>query len=200
FLHLTSSLSDLDYLIATGSDNSARYFHAHFPSIPKLIRKHRYSVAILGSKVSDSDLNGLAEDMLLYNGLGCRNVSNLIVLPGFDLSRLVESLHAYPSDQINPLYLERVLYAKHLKGVLRESTQSVPHTLLQTSDGPGTSEMGITRLIRPNSMEQVDIWLEQYKNQWQCVVGRNVKFGQTQSPKFDNFADEVDTMAILTQI
>ena len=200
FLHLTSTLSDLDYLIATGSDNSARYFRAHFPSTPKLIRKHRYSVAILGSKVSDSDLNGLAADMLLYNGLGCRNVSNLILLPGFDLSRLAESLHAYPSDQINPLYLERVLYAKHLKGVLGETIQTLPHTLIQTSDDPGSSEMGVTRLIRPKNVKQVESWLEQYKNQWQCVVGRNVKFGQTQNPKFDDFADEVDTMAILTQI
>lgn len=202
FLHLQNELAaaNLDYLIATGSNNSAKYFQYYFPQLPKLIRHHRYSVAVLSPEVTDEELLRLNEDLLLYNGLGCRNVSNLLLLPGFDRNRLRQSLEEYPVERLNPLYLERVLYINHLNRVLGKSLIHTPVLSLEAATSPGSSAMGVARVVDIVAPEVFDHWLEQYRKEWQCVVGQEVRFGQTQSPGLDDFADGIDSMAILLDL
>ncbi len=197
FLRVINDISSVDCLIATGSNNSARYFERRFRGVPKLIRHHRYSVAYLHQEVEDQQLDDLCDDLLLYNGLGCRNVSNVLLAPGFEPERLIQSLRAYPRERLNPLYLERVLYAKHLKGILGKTVIHTPTALLQPASEPGSSEMGVIGLIQDVDTRLLATWKDKFQHQWQCVVGENVTFGRTQQPRLSDFADNVDTMKLL---
>jgi hypothetical protein len=195
FFHPVSRLSGVDWVLATGSDNSARYFRQAFPDTPKLIRQHRYSVAVLDQSTSDEDLIRLNRDMLLYNGLGCRNVSSLLLSPGFDEKRLQESLDTYTADWVNPRYLERVLYIDQMYQVLGKPAIRTSYALLQATTEPLDLGMGILSVIRLNPEERtLADWRKQHEAHWQCVVGPSVPFGNAQRPGLADFADGVDTM------
>ena len=72
-------LKGCDAYIATGSNNSARYFEYYFSKYPHIIRRNRTSVAILTGNETAAELEALADDVNLYYGLGCRNVTKLYV-------------------------------------------------------------------------------------------------------------------------
>ena len=124
-LFIVQRIEAADFLIATGSNNSARYFEAKYGHIPHIIRKNRYSVAILDENVDKKKMEGLCEDILLYNGLGCRNVSNLVIKPGFRWEDWDEKLRQYSTKHLNPLYLERVLYEKRRIELLEEKVKII---------------------------------------------------------------------------
>jgi hypothetical protein len=195
------AMPSVDFLLATGSSNSARYFRQAFPHTPKLLRHHRYSVALLSEDTSDEELIRLNRDLLLYNGLGCRNVSCLLLRPGFDEGRLQESLRAYMIDWVNPLYLERVLYMQQWYRILGKAVMHTPFALLEWSDRPIDLGMGMISLVRIDSQQTAWAeWESTYADQWQCIVGKSVFFGQSQQPDLRDFADSVDTMALLGQL
>jgi hypothetical protein len=200
-LHEVQKMPAVDFLLATGSDNSARYFRQAFPQTPKLIRHHRYSVAWLRESTTDEELRLLNRDLLLYNGLGCRNVSCLLLAPGFDPNRLQESLRTYMADWVNPLYLERLLYMEQMYRVLGKPVVHTPFALLQSADEPSDLGMGQLSIVRidPEKRSWAD-WEKSFADQWQCIVGKTVYFGQSQRPDLGDFADGVDTMALLGQL
>lgn len=200
-LHEVQKMPTVDFLLATGSDNSARYFRQAFPRTPKLIRHHRYSVAWLRESTTDEELTLLNRDILLYNGLGCRNVSCLLLEPGFDPKRLQESLRTYIADWVNPLYLERLLYVEQLYRVLGKPVIHTPFALLQSADEPSDLGMGQLSMVRIEPEKRSGVgWEKSFADQWQCIVGKSVYFGQSQRPKLGDFADGVDTMALLRQL
>ena len=195
--HLVSQLEKPDFLIATGNNNSARYFHSAYEKIPRIVRKNRFSVAVLDQEVNEKDLALLCEDMLLYNGLGCRNVSNLIIWEGFEIKRLVNQLDTYKQNLMNPLYLERVLYEKSRAKVLELPVILSQNLLLFFSDFLDYSTMGTVRFVQVQNQEEEEAILRSASQKIQCIVGRDTKFGQTQYPPLDAFADGIDTMNIL---
>lgn len=201
-LHAVRELpaQSLDYLLATGSNNSARYFKQNYASVPGIIRHHRYSVAILSKNITDCEMHRLCKDLLLYNTLGCRNVCNIIASPEVDLRRLVDSLHHYSTSKLNPMYLERVLYVNHLKGVLGESIVQAPNLIIEQADQPGSTEMGVVKWIELKDSGKLDTWLRLYEKDWQCVVGSEVKYGQAQYPELEDYADGVNTMDLLCKL
>jgi len=200
-LHEVQKMPAVDFLLATGSDNSARYFRQAFPQTPKLIRHHRYSVAWLKESTTDEELNLLNRDILLYNGLGCRNVSCLLLEPGFDPKRLQESLGTYIAERVNPLYLERLLYMEQMYRVLGKPVIRTPFALLQSTDEPSDVGMGQLSIVRIDPEKRSwAAWEKSFADQWQCIVGKTVYFGQSQRPNLGDFADGVDTMALLGQL
>ncbi|MEM7372187.1 MAG: hypothetical protein AAF587_26450 [Bacteroidota bacterium] len=198
FFHIVPKLAFIDHLIATGNNNSARYFHRTFREIPRIVRKNRFSVAILTPEVKEESLELLCQDILLYNGLGCRNVSNLILAQGFDLKRLIKHLNAYTQNFINPLYLERVLYEKTRMKVLGLPAISSKNLLFLPSTSLEYTAMGTIRVVTVQSEEEISDSLKTASSRIQCIIGRDTPFGQSQEPQLDTFADGIDTMAILT--
>ena len=88
-------LKEFDAVIATGSNNSSHYFNYYFSKVPNIIRKNRNGVAILTGKENEQELSGLADDVFLYYGLGCRNVSKLYFPEGYDVAPLFKAFERY---------------------------------------------------------------------------------------------------------
>ena len=189
-------LNGCDAYIATGSNNSARYFDYYFGKYPHIIRRNRTSVAVLTGEESWEELEALADDVYLYFGLGCRNVTQLLVPENYDFLRLLEAFRKYNylSDlakykhnydyQLTILILNNKYYMTNESIILTENAApfspiSVLHyTYYRTGEAPSLL-----------SGEQGDI---------QCVVGRDYTgFGKAQQPALDDYADGVDTMAFL---
>ena len=94
-IQVTERLANFDAVIATGSNNTARYFEQYFGKYPNIIRKNRHSVAVLTGNESEAQIMSLGEDIFAYFGLGCRNVSKLYLPKGYELAKLMEPLHDY---------------------------------------------------------------------------------------------------------
>ncbi|MCI4669337.1 MAG: hypothetical protein MRZ79_14475 [Bacteroidia bacterium] len=199
YLRLVDQLNNMDFLIATGSNNTARYFESNFHSIPKLIRKNRYSIAVLGSQTTDNEIESLCEDMLLYNGLGCRNVSNLILLDGFEWQRLQKKLEKYPISKVNSNYLERILFESTRKGVITQEYITSKFGLFFFGIKPRAMEMGYFNVIALKDQEDLNQALSNHQEEIQIIVGQDIPYGSSQNPALHDFADGVDTMKILTE-
>lgn len=200
FLHPVSNLNKPAYLVATGSNHTARYLRRLYQDTPALIRHNRYSVAVLHRDQAEADLIGLWRDVLMYNGLGCRNVSNLILLPGASLDRWLACRQSYPEDCLNPRYLERVLQQTARKRTLKESGKETPWLVLAPAKILEFASMGIIHYVEVPDETAAANLLMHHRAHLQCVVGRDTPFGQTQTPGLGDFADGVDTMAWLCKI
>ncbi|MEM6803135.1 MAG: acyl-CoA reductase [Bacteroidota bacterium] len=196
---ISDRLERLDFLISTGSNNTARYIEALYPNIPKLVRKNRFSVGILKAGLSENQMKGLAEDILLYNGLGCRNVSNLLIHPEADLILFSKILENYPQKQINPLYLERVLYERIRLEQLGGTFTAFPKINLKFSSQFSYASMGLIFGINIQQEGEKEL-LERHRDQIQVVVGRDIEYGLAQSPRLKDFADNVDTLKLLSTL
>lgn len=189
-----------DYLIATGSNNTARYLHTYYGDLPRLVRHNRYSVAVIHDQMEEKDWQGLWEDMLLYNGLGCRNVSNLIISSYEDLLNIQEKLNEYASENINPHYLERILFLKAKEKVHTNHFVHSDFGIFAWRDYLASAPMGLFHCVKAVEKTQVNVLLEAHKDDIQCVVGLSTPFGKAQKPHISDFADGVDTMRILTEL
>jgi len=197
-LHLVTELPEIDYLIATGSNNTARYLRSRFKGVPQLIRQNRFSVAILDEHTDSKQLKKLTEDVLLYNGLGCRNVSTLILTKSFALDAWISSLQQYSSQGLNPHYLERVLHERHRMKMLGASFIDGGIILMQAVNALKYASMGVLNLLRVENRAEIETILSSHRDRLQCIVGKETPFGTTQIPALDDFADGIDTMALLT--
>ena len=107
-----NKLEDFDAVIATGSNNTARYFEAYFKDYPAIVRKNRNSVAILTGKESKEQLTGLAEDIFRYYGLGCRSVSKLFVPKDYDFDGFFNAIYEWHPIMNSAKYANNYDYNK----------------------------------------------------------------------------------------
>lgn len=200
---LTDQLKNFDAVIATGSDNSSRYFEYYFSKYPHVIRKNRTSCALLSGFESDQELYELGKDVFTYFGLGCRNVSKLFVPKEFDFSKLLKSWEPYENIMIHHKYHNNYDYQRSILLVNRIPFLDSGFVHLQESD----------RLLSPISVvyyEYYDDWhtvvdkLNSQSDKIQCIVGNvkpaTVRIGQAQSPALRDYADRVDTIAFLQSL
>ena len=194
-------LNGCDAYIATGSNNSARYFDYYFGKYPHIIRRNRTSVAVLTGDESWEELEALADDVYLYFGLGCRNVTQVLVPENYDFLRLLEAFRKYNYLSDLAKYKHNYDYQLTLL-ILNKKYYMTNESIILTEDGSPFSPISVLHYTyyRPGealsllSGEQADI---------QCVVGgkefdgRAVPFGRAQQPALDDYADGVDTMAFL---
>ncbi|WNJ16012.1 acyl-CoA reductase [Pontibacter sp. G13] len=200
FLHPVDSLKRIDFLLATGSNNTARYLEHAFHSVQRIVRGNRFSVAILDKYTSESELEALCMDIYLYNGLGCRNVSNLLVVGDFEPKDCLSYLNEYPLEQLNYLYLERVLYETARMKTLGTTFWGTSRCVLIPNETLTYSSMGYLNMVTVPSREQALHHVQANRDRIQCVVGLDTDFGTTQYPNFDVFADQLDTMDRLTSL
>ena len=121
-VHFEERLNNVDAIIATGSDNTARYFEYYFRNIPHIIRKNRSSVAILMGEEEAHHLTELGKDVFSYFGLGCRNISKFFVPEGYEFIKLLDSWDCYKEIINHHKYANNYDYQKSILLV-----NKVPH-------------------------------------------------------------------------
>jgi hypothetical protein len=196
-------LNDVDAVIATGSDNTARYFEYYFRNIPHLIRKNRSSCAILTGDESAGELDALAIDIFSFYGLGCRNVSKVFVPEGYDIRALFPSLQSFEHLINHHKYANNYDYNKSI--MLVNGTTFLDNGFaLVTESQDLVSPISVIYYERYADHESLQKRLTDSASKIQCIVGSAaaganlVPFGKAQYPELDDYADKVDTMEFLT--
>jgi hypothetical protein len=194
-----------DAYVATGSDNSARYFEYYFGRYPSIIRKNRTSVAILNGDENESDLQALGRDIFQYYGLGCRNVSKLYVNDTDNILRLLDAVEKYKYVADNHKYFNNYEYNKSIYLVNREPHLDNGFLLVRESEG----------LVSPISVVYYEIYsdehalknrLSEVSDKIQCILSKDawypksLPFGEAQCPALDDYADGVDTISFLRSL
>jgi hypothetical protein len=190
--------------IATGSDNSARYFNYYFGKYPHLIRSNRTSVAILQGDESTADLQALGHDIFDYFGLGCRNVSKVFVKNQEQLTQLLDAIQSFEWVANHHKYFNNYEYNKSIYLV-----NGNPHLdngfLLLKESADLVSPIGVLFYEIYEDNFELQAKLSALASQIQCLVGSSrlsipgiVPFGQTQCPAPWDYADGVDTLQFLS--
>lgn len=205
-IKIEDMLKSKDAYIATGSDNSARYFHYYFGKYPHIIRSNRTSVAILTGEETDQDLENLGRDIFQYFGLGCRNVSKVFVKSEDSLVRLLGVLDKKDWIHSHHKYLNNYDYNKSIYLVNGEPHLDNGFLLLKESQEL-VSPIAVLYYEKYQDEKDLDQRLELIKDKVQCIVGNQVgsiagliPFGQAQLPCPWDYADHVDTLQFLNSL
>ncbi|PHR74521.1 MAG: acyl-CoA reductase [Lutibacter sp.] len=197
-------LTDFDAVIATGSDNTARYFEYYFGKYPSIIRKNRNSVAILTGNETEIELDAFGEDIFRYFGLGCRNVSKIFVPANYDFDKLFKAIFKY-GDIINyNKYQNNYDYNKAV--YLMSLFKLQENGFLMLKEDPSYSSPIATLFYEYYSSEEKLLQkLNKDADKIQCVVGNiniknRVNFGETQTPKLWDYADDIDTINFINSL
>lgn len=204
-IRFVERLTDADAFIATGSDNSARYFKQYFGHKPHIIRQNRTSCAVLTGQETAEELLALGRDITQYFGLGCRNVSKLFVPHGFDFVRLLDAFAPLGGIGDHHKYANNYQYQRAVHLV-----NQVPHYdngfLLLTENDALTAPMAVVYYEYYADKTTLAERLKSSADRIQCVVSRegwwpsSVAFGQAQCPSVQDYADGVDTMQFLLSL
>ncbi|GCC50562.1 acyl-CoA reductase [Chryseotalea sanaruensis] len=195
-------MKSFDAVIATGSDNSARYFQHYFGKYPNIIRKNRTSCAVLTGKESKEDISKLGEDIFSYFGLGCRNVSKLFIPKGFEIPLLLDQWQKYENVIHHHKYNNNYDYQKAILLVNQVPHLDTGYLLLQESERL-VSPISVLYYQYYNSEDELINTIIQEREKLQCIVGKEafctVPFGQTQMPGLSDYADDIDTVEFLSK-
>lgn len=190
-------LKGIDAVIATGSDNSSRYFEYYFGKYPHIIRKNRSSIAIIGGNETEDEFKALGNDVFSYFGLGCRNVSKIFLPEGFDIHKLIICWKEYSVLLNHNKYANNYDYFKAVYLVNREKFKDTGYLLLKES-AEISSPVAVMNYEYYSSLSSVYDGLEINKAKIQCIVSKNdIPFGQAQRPHLWDYADGIDTLEFL---
>jgi len=197
-------LENFDAVIATGSNNTARYFDYYFGKYPSIIRQNRNSVAILTGNETEQELEGLAHDIFRYFGLGCRSVSKLFVPKDYNFDAFFKAMFTYKDIINNAKYANnydynKAVYLMSLFDLLENGF------LMIKEDKSYSSPISSVFYEYYDNLDSLKQKIEADSALIQCVVANGfsnteIEFGQTQSPKLTDFADGVDTLAFLSKL
>ena len=194
-------MEGFDAVIATGSNNTSRYFEHYFSKVPNIIRKNRNSIAVLTGNESEEQLNALGEDIFRYYGLGCRSVSKVFVPKSYDFDTLFKAVYSY-----HPI-VDQVKYSNNYdynKAVYLMSEFKILDNgfLILKEDKSYSSPIASLFYERYENLDVLKERLTADANELQCIVSENIvegeiAFGQTQQPSLADYADNVDTVDFL---
>lgn len=205
-IDITGRLSGFDAVVATGSNNAARYFDYYFGRYPGIIRRNRNGVAVLWGDESPEDLGGICEDIFRYFGMGCRNVSAILLPREADPGPLLEASNAFTGLLDHGPWRNNYDYQLAVMLLSREPFFQGASILLR-EDPRLVSPLSVVHLIRYDDPDDLRRLLEVRRTEIQCVVSTRpvpgwevVAPGQTQVPGLTDYADGVDTMAFLQSL
>jgi len=201
----TGKLTDFDAVIATGSNNSANYFEYYFSKYPHIIRKNRNAVAILSGNETGEELSGLSDDIFLYFGMGCRNVTKLYLLQGYDFKPLFLAFRRYEHlirhhkwmsnhDYYNSIFL--------LNGIPALDNGFI----LLTENNLITSPPAVLYYEFYDNLKELLEQLSKQQEEIQVAVSADPVMlpgcfpGQAQSPGLSDYADGIDTLQFMLNL
>ncbi len=201
-LEIAERLQNFDAIIATGSNNSARYFETYFGKYPNIIRKSRSSVAVLTGQESKEEIKALGVDIFQYLGLGCRNVSKLMLPKNFDFVNFMDGLEGYNYMMNHNKFKNNYDYHRSIYLLNREHHYANNFLMLVQNESVASPISVVHYEFYADENDLANKLIEQ-KDHIQCVVGASteeaqyIPFGQAQQPELWDYADKVDTMGFL---
>lgn len=194
-------LKEFDAVIATGSNNTARYFEYYFGKKPHIIRKNRNSVAVLNGNEPKETLIALGQDVFQYYGLGCRSVSKVFVPKDYDFDALFKAFESYRNLIEERKYQNNYDYNKAIY-LMSEFPFLDNGFMLLKEDQAFASPIGTLFYERYDDIENLKSRIHENRESIQCLVSQGfiddeVPFGQTQYPMLSDYADGVDTVEFL---
>lgn len=198
-------LRKVDAIIATGGDGTALVMRHYFERYPSIIRQHRNAVALLDGSETDAQLEALGDDIFAYYGLGCRNVSMLLVPHDYSMEHLLGHLLPWRKLIQHHKYANNYEYQRAIFALNRVQHLDLGFALVRECEALD-SPIGVIHYCRYASRQDALNFLEQHADRIQCAVGnsswsgRVVDFGRAQSPSIADYADGVDTMKFLLSL
>jgi hypothetical protein len=200
---IAAQLKNFDAVIATGSDNSSRYFQYYFGKYPHIIRKNRTSCAVLNGSETEAELKLLGKDVFSYFGLGCRNVSKIFIPRNFDPVRLVNAWDIYVDIIHHHKYHNNYDYQKSILLVNKMHFYDSGFVILHENEKL-ISPISVIYLERYDDQVELAARLESVSEKIQCIVGKtrpdHIPFGHAQEPELWDYADRVDTLKFLEKL
>lgn len=200
-VEFSEQLKGFDAIIATGSDNTSRYFEYYFGKYPNIIRKNRTSVAILNGSESNDELEALGTDVFSYFGLGCRNVSKVFLPQGYQLEKLFRNWQSYHDIIHHHKYCNNYDYQKSILLVTRAPFLDNGFVMLEEQQKL-VSPIAVVYYEFYQDRKAIDTILRPIADKIQCIVENSadakVKFGEAQFPRPGDYADQIDTLKFLT--
>ena len=205
YIHFEELLKGIDAVIATGSDNTSRYFEYYFRHIPRIIRKNRTSCAVLSGEEPAEELTRLGIDVFTYFGLGCRNVSKLFVPEGYSFTPLLDSWQGYAEVGHYHKYANNYDYQKSILLV-----NGIPFLdngfVMLTKNEASVSPISVLFYEEYKAPNDLHLKLTAHREKTQCIVAakgwykESVPFGEAQFPEAWDYADKVDTLQFLSAL
>lgn len=203
-INFVDRLSKFDLIIATGSNNTSRYFEYYFKNVPHIIRKNRNSIAVISGEETKEDLFELGHDLFNYFGLGCRNVSKLFFPEGYNYSNFFEAIEPHSAISNHYKYHNNYEYNKAIYLVNGDKHLDNGFLLLKEDDRIA-SPLGVAYFEEYNTIQEVGEKLQAEKESIQCIVSKVninnsapvVDFGRSQMPGLTDYADGVNILDFL---
>ncbi len=193
-------LSGFDAIIATGSDNSSRYFEYYFGKYSSVIRKNRNSIAILDGEENQDELKLLGEDIFNYFGLGCRSISKIYVPTGYNIMEAVKEWDHFSSTIYHSKYANNYDYNKAIYIVNKDEFIDTGYMLIK-KDKALSSPVSVLFYEEYSSLQSLQDDIFSLHEKLQCITGHGyLPFGSTQIPALWDYADGVDTIEFLLKI
>ncbi|GAA4176807.1 MULTISPECIES: acyl-CoA reductase [Sphingobacterium] len=201
---IVDKLKDFDLVIATGSNNTARYFDYYFGSKPHIIRRNRNSVAVITGQESPAQLEALGHDIFDYFGLGCRSVSKLFIPKDYAVAHFFEGIAGFKDVSEHYKYNNNYDYNKSIY-LINGDKHFDNGFLLLKQDQRAASPLSVVYYEEYNRLKDVENELNQQAENIQCVVSEvqlNIQspvfhFGESQCPALDDYADGINTLDFL---
>ncbi|TVQ86862.1 MAG: acyl-CoA reductase [Bacteroidetes bacterium] len=201
-------ISDFDAVIATGSNNTSRYFEYYFKKYPSIIRGNRNSLAIVDGKESEEELMALSDDVFMYFGMGCRSVSKIYVPENYDFDRLVQSFRKWEHLKNHHKFFNNYEYQKAVLLVNQTPHFDTGYSIVK-EDNQLASPLSVLHYETYDDFQIIQKYIESEKNNIQCIASRqelnhmferSIKTGTTQNPGPEDYADGVDTIEFLLEL
>lgn len=194
-------LNNFDAIIATGSNNTSRYFDYYFGKYPNIIRKNKNSTAIISGNETEQDLKNLAKDIFVYFGLGCRSVSKLYVPPMYNFSKLFEAFEIFSHYKNHNKYMNNYEYYRSVY-MLNEFKFFDNNWLIITQEKSLASPISVIYFEEYQNDKELEKLLIHDKEKTQAISALNPKedqvgFGEIQKPALNDYADGIDTIEFL---
>lgn len=207
YIHFVERLNEADAYIATGSDNTARYFEYYFSKKPNIIRKNRVSVGVLTGNESQEELKSLGSDILQFYGLGCRNVSKVYVPKGYNFTEFYEAIESFDTYcRTHHKYFNNYEYNKSILLVNRDEHLDNGFLMIRPHDGL-VSPLSVLYYETYENEDQLESQINELNEKIQCIVGDpskfpwiSVPFGKAQSPEINDYPDGVNTIGFLLSL
>lgn len=200
-LFTENKIQDIDAVIATGSNNSARYFDHYFGKYPHIIRKNRNSIAVLTGNESKEQMEALGDDIFTYYGLGCRNVSKIYIPENFNKDLFFNGMFSWQRIINSNKYINNYDYNKAV--YLMSNFQLLDNEFMLLKEDQGySSPISVVFYETYTNLTSLEDKLMHDEDKIQCIVGaaglnNEIPFGKAQSPELWDYADNVDTIKFL---
>lgn len=202
FYEFSPKIHQVDAVIATGSNNTARYFESYFKDIPHIIRKNRSSIAVFTGNETEKELADFANDVFRYFGLGCRNVTQIFIPQDFNLDLLFHAFYSWKDIINHHKYANNYDYNKAIYLMNQSEIRENGFLLLKESDEL-KSPLAVLFYKRYETWNEVSDFITQKEEHLQCIVGNTagqIPFGQAQKPKLNDYADGINTLDWLNSL